>query len=258
MPIDHAPRTATAAPVRTVPSIHECRQSSARHRRPGRRAGHGRRARDHPGGWHEALPPWTRRPPVVAGIDVSARCGGSASKRSAESPTRVLRSAVPKPRLLNGQRLYDGYSSVATASRRVSWAWRLGRRGTRDLLPVGAQNAASRACTTRLRSMPSHVSQSNASTAVALRPTLIGGSACSASSVRSRSSSAGSAGSANVNGARALHHHPGRTYVRVKRDHDRTQSGHRPAPRAREPTLATPQPGHADAPSGCVSRPRGC
>jgi hypothetical protein len=132
----------------------------------------------------------------------------------------------------------------------------LALRPSRDARSAAGRrpNAASRACTTRLRSMPSHVSQSNASTAVALRPTLIGGSACSASSVRSRSSSAGSAGSANVNGARALHHHPGRTYVRVKRDHDRTQSGHRPAPRAREPTLATPQPGHADAPSGCVSR----
>ena len=37
-------------------------------------------------------------------------------------------------------------------------------------------SATSSACTTRLRSMPSQVSHPNASTAVALRPTVIGGS----------------------------------------------------------------------------------
>src|SRR3954454_17031155 len=99
--------------------------------------------------------------------------------------------------------------------------------------------------------MPSHVSHSNASTAVALRPTVIGGSSCTASAVTSRSSRGGSSGRANVKRARSMRHHPRRTYVRVKEDRQKTSGSHsgtaidqRQQPTS-PPSIQSQQTGHA-------------
>ena len=88
--------------------------------------------------------------------------------------------------------------------------------GAGDLLPVRAERHLERLDDTTTQHPVPRVALER-STAVALRPTVIGGSCWTARAVTSRSRRAASPGRAKVKRARSMHQHPRRTDVRVRR-----------------------------------------